>query len=500
RWDASCVLPPAERQEVQACLTRSADGLAALRELFAEGDPEVLAQGWSLVPELLDLQACRAHPTDAGREVEALRRATTARATLLATAGRLDAAREVLEELHAELLERGAARAVRLVEIDQAELLLIEGRYEDARAQLEALHFAAAAEGDAYGAGRSAVKLIAEAYRMSDVDQALHWARVARPLLERMQPRDADLEAVLEHNVALAHFAAGQLPEALARIRRAIERASAPGVEPSLLTGSQQVEAELLLHAGRPAEALAIHRTFLHGGDASAPRDVLATVVDLQSLGNALITLHELEDAHAAYLRSYELASSALGSEHPTTSAVCLSLARSEGDRGRVAEGQRLLASCLPELERRLGEEHPHVAVARAMGGRLASQAGEHERARTILRESLASLEQAFGEEHFVVADLWHELGVARAAAGDTAEARLALERALEFRRRDLPQGHVGTAESLAELARVELAAGAREQARVHLEEALEVFEQRQLAPAYVAQWRSQLDAMEAPP
>ncbi|MEX1362265.1 MAG: protein kinase [Nannocystaceae bacterium] len=499
RWDSSCALPQADRGPVQACLERSADALISLRELFDEGDAEVLAKGWSLLPELLDLQACTPDAGALDRGPEMLRRATRARANVLATAGRADAAREVLAKLHEELEGRASDPVMRLVEVDQAELSMMEGRLDEAQTQLEAVHFEAAAAGDTYSAARAAVKLVGNAYARGDVDAALHWARTARPLLSRLQPRDVDLEAVLEHNVAAAHFAAGDLQAASSAIRDAIERASAPGVSPVLLAGSQQVYAEILLHAGRPAEALAIHRLLLRTGHDPSRRDVLVTMVDLQSLGNTLITLHDDRGALRAYRRSYELGASALGLAHPNTAAACLSLARAEGDAGEVARGQQLVDACLPGLEQRLGDEHPHVAVARAMGGRLAWQAGDHERAIRALRSSVASLERIFGESHYVVADLLHELGVAYVAAGDPASARQVFERTLGIRRDSLSEGHVNTAETLAELSMLDHADGESGRARARLSEALQVFEERGLDAQYVAGWRARLAAMPPP-
>jgi len=478
RWDGSCALVSDEEAHVQRCLTRASEGLDALRAVFAKGDAELLSQGWSLLRELPDLHMCAPSIPDGLDSMERLQIVTVAQATLLSRAGRMDAAREVLMGLKEELREEGARGGLRHVEIELAGLSMLEGHYAEAREPLEAVYFEAAAQDDTSAAGRAAVRLVEQSYRVGDVGSALRWARSAHPQLDRMYPRDEDLKVVLWHNLALAHLASGDLELALTEIRTAVDYASMLGVSPWLHTGSQQVHAEILLHAGRPAEALAVHRSIPSSEQWDPRRDILAQVVDLQSLGNVLITLHDTRGARDAYLRSYELGRSVVGLRHPQTAAACISLARAEGDLGNVARGKELLAPCLESLEESLGGDHPHVAVARAMGARLAWQGGDFEEARRTFEQALASLESSFGGSHYVVADLLHEFGIARVAAGDLQQARGHFERALEIRRSALPDGHINTAETQAELALLD-AADRRAGAEERLQGALEVFERR---------------------
>ncbi len=495
RWDVACSLAEVERERAQRCLMRCGEGLTALRELLDAGERETLALGWSLVRALPDVQACdpdRSEPRSGELD------ATIAGARMLATAGRLAAAREILQAERAEPAVREDPRARRDLDIELAELLALEGHHTQAKPELERIYFEAVSENDALGASRAAVWLVAQGYRTGDVEGARQWSRAAQTQLERVQPRHYELEAMAAHNLALAHLGAGELVESLAIIRTALEHASAPGVPTSIRRATQQVYAEILMLNGRPAEALAIHLDLLHTDQAPPQRDPLAAVVDLQSLGNARMTLHDLDGAWAAYGDALETGRSVLGLDHPDTAAACISFAWVQGDRGQTEEGLALLAPCLQRLIDSLGEEHPHVALTRAMQGRLESQAGRPDEAVRLLEAALASLERSVGESHYAVGDVLHELGLARASAGDGITGRATLEHALRVRRAALPSGHVSEAETMAELARLELEAGEREAAREHLVAALEIFEDRELEASYVARWRERLQALDA--
>jgi eukaryotic-like serine/threonine-protein kinase len=497
RWDDACRLDDATRERAQRCLTQCGDGLAALRELLETGERETLGQGWSLVQALPDVHACT--PDRVERRPGELD-AAIARARMLAAAGQLAVAREVLEAVRSEPAVQGDRRARRDADIELAEIAALEGRHEAAHRGLESLYFEAVGEGDTLGASRAAVWLSAQGYRTGNVDAARQWSRAAHTQLERVQPRHYDLEAMAWHNLALAHLTAGELPAALTTIREAHERASAPGVPASILRATQQVHAELLMLNGRPAEALAIHRDLLHTDQSPPQRDPLAAVVDLQSLGNVRMTLHDVDGAWVAYHDALEIGRAVLGPEHPDTAAACISYAWAEGDRGRPVHGLEIFAPCMQRMVESLGDDHPHVALARAMQGRLASQAGQPQEARRLLEAALASLERSVGESHYAVGDVLHELALALAAAGEAAAARTALERALEVRRAALPAGHVSEAETRAELSRLLFAAGEREAAREHLAGAIATFEARGLQPPYIESWRERLRELEHEP
>ncbi len=495
RWDDACSQEEPVRDQAQRCVIQCADGLAALREALAGDDRAILGQGWSLVQALPDASACAAgrHERRTG-ELDA----TIGRARLLAAAGRLAPAREVLEAARAEPSTAADAIALRDVEIELAEIAALEGRHVDAERSLEAIYFEAVGDGDALGASRAAVWLAAQGYRTGDVEAARRWSRTAHTQLERVQPRRYELEAMAWHNLALSHLGAGELDEALTTIGTALELALAPGVPTGVRRATQQVQAELLVLAGRPAEALAIHRDLLHTDAWPPQRDPLAAVVDLQSLGNALMTLHEVDAAWSAYGDALTLGRTVLGPDHPDTAAACISLAWAEGERGEPQRGLERMEPCLQPLVESLGPDHPHVALARAMQGRLASLAGDHAQALRLLTGAVASLEQGVGPTHYAVGDVLHELGLCHAAAGHAAEARAALSRALEVRRAALPEGHVGVAETQAELGRLALAAGERAAGRALLETAIATFEARALPASYVDAWRERLRASEA--
>jgi len=490
RWDGSCSLPPPARARVQRCLSECGDGLGALRELFGRGDREALARAWTLVAGLPDVHACTPEPEGRERGVVA---AATERARLLVAAGDLEGARRVLETLRTYVATYAIERAARHVEIELAEIDAMQGQVDAARERLERVYFEAASDGDTPAAARSAVRLVSLGQHTGDLPAARQWSRTAQTQLERVQPRDYDLEAVLWHNLAIATMVAGDLPEALATIERAVEHATAPGMAAPLRRTTEQARAELLLLNGRPAEALRIHTERLHTRDAPPQRDAMTAVVDLQSLGNTLTTLHDLDGALSAYREAHRLGASVLGDDHPHTVGACISLAWAEGERGDPAAGQRRLAPCLARMVEQLGPDHPHVSVARAMDGRLASLAGDHPDALRQLKGAIEVLERNFGESHYAVGDLLHELGRAQARAGDPAAAQATLHRALEVRRAALPPGHVNRGETLAALGRLQLEHGDPSEGREHLARAIEIFEARGLPEAYIEEHRAAL-------
>ena len=491
RWDASCPLDAPGRGEVQRCLSECGDGLSALRELFGRGDREALAKAWSLVHALPDVHTCT--PDEDGREGSVVDAAID-RARLLVDTGNLSEARRVLGSLRTYAIDNELAWARRNVDIELAEIDTFEGHHAEAAQALERVYFEAASEGDALAGARAAVRMVDHGHRTGDLEGAIQWSRTAWTQLERMQPRNYDLETVLWHNLALAHMVAGNLDDALTTIDRAVEHATAPGVSSRLGVATRQAQAELLLLNGRPAEALRIHREQLHTGDTLPQRDAMVTVVNLQSLGNTLMTLHDVDGAWEAYRDSHRRGVSVLGAEHPHTVAACISHAWAQGERGEPGPARARLEPCLAQMVAQLGEDHPHVSLARAMAARLATLAGDTDAALPMFERALEVLERNFGDSHYAVGDLLFELGRAHAAAGDPAAAMEHLRRALTVRRASLPEGHVNRGETMAELARLELAHGDPDEGARLMRRAIEIFEARELPEPYIQGLRQQLE------
>ncbi len=498
RWDRACTLDAGQQAQVHRCLERSGEGLSELRELFAKGARDTMIQGWALVRELPEFDTCAPDPDSGDAMPRGEWLAVIARARLLGTAGYSELARTKLEELRPQLVAQGATHAARRIDIEMAEQLMLEGRYDDALAGLEACYFGAVAEGDTTAAARAAVRLVAQGSRSGDVESALAWARTSRTALELMQPRDLDLLVVLEHNLAMTHLAAGDLPLALERIVEAERWSTEPGISPDLRAATLQVHAELLLHAGRPAQSLRLHQGLAEIREQLPGHDLLTVVIEEQSRGNALATLHDVAGALSAYTEAYAQATAALGSDHPQTSSACIALARAQGDAGHMVEGLEILAPCLQRLEHSLGEGHPHVVVARAIWGRLARQSGDWTTAREQLRGSLAALEEAFGDAHYAVADVLDELGRMYAAQGEHALARVRFERSLAIQRAAFPdKTHLKVAEINAQLAALDIAQGQPARARTTLRDAIVVFEAQQLHPDYIAEWTALHDGLD---
>ncbi|MEM9454614.1 MAG: serine/threonine-protein kinase [Myxococcota bacterium] len=497
RWDSSCTLEHRAQARVQRCLAQCGDALAALGDLFDRGARDALAKGWSLVRALPNVHRCA--PGDEGWD-HGFVAAATGRAKLLAAAGKLAEARVVLEGLLTDPVVMHSDRVRRHVEIELAEVDASDGRYAAAQKTLEHTYFEAASDGEFRAAARSSVFLVAHGYRTGNIQSAIQWSRTAQTQLGLVQPRDYDLETMLWHNLALTHMVAGDLGEALTTIRRAVEHASAPGVSPHLREAALQVYAELLLFNGRPAEALEIHQTHLQTGQARPQRDAMASVVNLQSLGNTLMTLHDLEGAWAAYRDAYALGREMLGSTHLQTVSACLSLAWTQGDRGEAEQARQTLEPCLAQMVQQLGEEHPNVSVARGIAARLASQRGEADEAWRLFQRALESLRRNYGESHYSVGDVLHEMGVARARAEDREGALRHLRRALRVREATLPEQHVNRAETLAALGRLELELDDTGPGRQHLAEAIEIFEARQVDPSFIQEHRDLLVAKEPSP
>ncbi|MCH9683690.1 MAG: serine/threonine-protein kinase [Deltaproteobacteria bacterium] len=498
RWDRACALPSWQGNQVRRCLQRCGEGLVELRQLLATGQRETLVQGWSLIRALPEVDICVPDPASGDATPQGEWLAVISRARMLGTAGHTTQARAALEAMREELVTQDLSHAVRRIDIEMAEQLMIEGRWKDAREGLEACYFGAVAEGDNTAAARAAVRLVAQGSRTGNVDSALAWGRTSRTRLERMQPRNLDLFVVLEHNLAVTHLAAGDLTKALTRIAEAERWAREPGVSADLRAGAMQVHAELLLHAGRPAESLRLHGQLLEIRRQLPGHDLSTVVVESQSRANALATLHDEAGALAAYQDTHARAVAALGADHPQTASACIALARAQGDAGQTAQGQQVLAPCLRQLESSLGEGHPHVLVAHGIRARLARQAGQFDAAYEEFIAILVGFEQAFGESHYAVADILGELGRIHAARGENELARARFERALEVQRAAFPgQMHLEAAEALAQLATLDIADGDVDSAQQRLDQALAVFQQQRLHPDYIARWTAIRDGLE---
>jgi tetratricopeptide (TPR) repeat protein len=494
RWDGLCSLPVTERARARACLEQCDRALSDLRDALGGAAAEALAQGWRLVEALPDPYLCS---TGSPTELEADGwDAVLARAEMHARLADFDQARAILLALRGELARTGAVRGERRVDLQLGRLALAENRFEDAARVLESVYSSADATGDAHAAAQAATGIVAACARRGDGEAARRWSKMARAQLERAEPRDPRQEVSLEHNLAIAHFESGRLGEALATALGAARHAERIGAEAEAFD-ARQLHAELLLHHGRPTEALEAHRELLDSPHADPVRVPGRHVLGLFGLGNAQYTRRDFAAACETFAAAHERATAVLGPDHPTTPSICVNHAQCIGERGDERARDRL-RSCTSQLQERLGDEHPSVIMARAIDGRLLAAAGEPEAGAAVLLENAARLEGILGASHFAAIDLVHHAGVAKAAAGDHEEGLRHLLTALERRRRELPAGHVDTFDSLAQVALVEEALGRRADAHRDLALAIAGFEEREVDPSYIRMWRDRLTGKES--
>jgi tetratricopeptide (TPR) repeat protein/predicted Ser/Thr protein kinase len=465
-----------------ACLAGRRRELAAIVEVLASADAEVVAHAVDVVGRLPELDACsdatalRAafpRPTDS-RELARLEgaEAELARAIALEGAGKYSDAAAPAQRSLAEARAVGHWPTI-------ANALVFLARLHDQLGQAEP---SAAAAREALGAAaRSRVDALeAEAWitaiaEIGDV-QARHdeidpWLPFARAIVERAN--DPALVAELDETLAILNWRRGRYDDALADAARArayyertygdddrhvlrtlfvianvkdergqhaealalyqhildVDRAELGDRHPVVAQDWSNL-ATSMLSDDRDAEALAAFERALAIHEAAAPDSLLVSAV-VTNIGTVHTRQGRHELAAAAYQRALAIVERSFGPEHPDVAHALLNLAETLVSQGKLAEAHAAMARCLAIWTKAYGPDHPYLAYAQLQMARVLLAEGAAAEARTRATRALAIAETQLGAEHEIVAECRMTLGQTSVALGRRAEGVAELRRAL---------------------------------------------------------------------
>ncbi len=204
--------------------------------------------------------------------------------------------------------------------------------------------------------------------------------------------------------------------------------ASHEGLWVEVLRGQAAVEVTL----GEYESARALYaEAERHAGEIEEVAQRAALLVDMSWLARCRQRYDEAEAYGRAALEQLERADEGTIA---VASAVHESMAELRRRQGRAREGQRHAREAHELASRALGPEHPRMAGLLAVEARLHAARSEPAEAERLARQSAALLEASLGAEHPRMAEALLALGEAQLLRGRLGAAERSLARALELR------------------------------------------------------------------
>ncbi|MEM9457932.1 MAG: tetratricopeptide repeat protein [Myxococcota bacterium] len=427
-----------------ACLDAGRARFAALAELFADADEEVVIGAVDAIQSLPPLTECapdavrRAEarlPLDPVRRSAAGRlRRTLERVGTLVQAHRLEAARELVTEA----LDRAQALGMPSLESEallvRAKLEEAEARMEQARASTHAALIAAETAGDERLAAAAWVELLwIDGYHLARYRAGHDAADHARALLLRL-PAERSLAVLLENRLGDLLYAEGRYAEALERHETTLELRERMGgrhdpLRAEALTGMAICELELRLHDQALAhfqEAMRVYRAAYGDGH---PKIAAA----LTNLGTAYDFRGDYEAALGFHEQALEVAEAAHGPAHPKVALVVNNYAGILLALGRLEEGRMAFERAGDIWRHHYGDAHPDVAMVLYNLGQIAWHQGDRARAQKLHERAWRMRQEVLGQAHPEVAVSLIELAEIARQAGELVVARERLLQALHI-------------------------------------------------------------------
>ena len=379
-----------------ACLHRASIELQATVDVLASADaevaervPEVIGSLWPLsrCADLTGLQADVPPPEPAEAETVDEARRLLARADRMMAAGRLPAARKLLDEASSLLQELRYAPIQTEYKFLEGLLLGETGDLEGEEARLiEVLQLSLRGR-----QRRTMVRALRELIRsvgssqMKPAEARRYW-----PMLEELTRDEPEYQADMHHSLGVLLIMEGDAQGAEEQFRRAVlgeEETNGPD-QPSVM-------------ASRENLAIALRRQLKYT---------------------------EAETELRALLLSVE---KTLGSSHPQAGLLRTQLVDVLNYQQRYKEAEREGRVALSVLIAAYGSEHPHVAMARTNLAMVLESQGEHARAEEQLRTALLIKRKHFGPDSARLAITHYNLISALDGQGRLHEAEQEARRAL---------------------------------------------------------------------
>ncbi len=245
-----------------------------------------------------------------------------------------------------------------------------------------------------------------------------------------------------------------------------------------------QKEADKLINAGKPGEALPLAERALAIREKALGTDDPLVADSLRTLGNAYINAGNDAQALKAYERGLAIREKVDGPESIGVALLVGNIGASYAGLGEYARALDLLQRAVTIIEKDLGPEHERLIPSLMTMGAVYTDKGDYNRALAVLQRSLAIQEKVLGPLHPRLARLLSNLGRAYDEMGDYAKALEMLQRALRIGEKVQGPEHPDVATFLVNIAKLYSEAGDTERALPMQERAISIYE-KSLGPEH---------------
>jgi len=426
------------------CLDARREDLAALVQVFAGADAQVVDQAAAASADLPALRACadlvtlRAPdpiPADEGRRRALdVMRGEVSMLQALHAAGRYQTG----VDLGAPLLVR--ARAAGYPPLLASALLAVgslqaeAGALEAAASNFEeAVRVADAARDDRTRALAALALADLVGRRQARYQDGLRALENAAAVVARAGG-DHELRGSLEYTRSTLLWKLDKLPEALSAGERALaERQKALGPNHPATASVRNNLGNIQQAMGHLEQALAQYQLALNSMEATLGPEHPTVALALNNVGAVLWDMGRLEDARARFERSVQIRERALGPGHPAVARSLTNLGAVEQSLGKLPEAARDLARAAQIQEATLGPDHLDLVPGLVNLAGVLLEQGRHAEALEKCKRADAINRKELGPEHH---DLTYALtcqAEALVGLGRAAEAVPLAERAVKL-------------------------------------------------------------------
>lgn len=480
------------------CLERSRVSAAALTELLANADADVIQNADRLVDKLPALDRCAdteallqevAPPEDAtlAQEVEKIRDGL-AEVGAAVVAARYEAAREQVEPL-----------TVRALELDyppvHAEALLARARterqvadYEEARSDFVRAYDIGLASGHDVAAAAAALDMIRlEGEFLGHPELGLAWAGHGGALTDRLDTGSTESSARrarLLASMGRVLYLKGDYEEALAKAKQALElRQASFGELHSAVATDMTSIGNALQRLGRLNEAEEYMQRGLDLRTQVQGPDHPSTAESWNNLANVSATQGKLDLALERHAHALEIRRAALPADDPVIAASLSNYSEVLIGMERCDEAIPHLEEALGIYETRVGRDKPVLIFALNNLALCHEETRQFDLAIAEYERGLSIVRKAYGEDHPHIPVLLSNMGNIALARDDPTTALARYEQALAADLATLGPDHPDVAFSLVNKGRALMALDRHAEAIAPLERAVELRTKNEAAP-----------------
>lgn len=448
RWRTTrletCLAEPTTMPKLQAatdaCLDSRLREMQSVLRVLSEADGSVVSHATAIAQLDLDdctdeawlLEAPRLPEDPADRDIHLRMRNDLFYSSTLRTAGRLDEAAALQEDLIAEAGQRGEDRLLASARYELGKSRSLQTRYKESAQLHEDAYFLAMKVSDRELARLTSVALVENhGERLADADTGRLWARHGQLLVDAHP--NAKHQADLDQILAQLEFTVGHFDRALELSEGALRVFEEQlGEASDRATTSRELLVAIYDRMGRAEDAIEMSRAVLSSRLDAYGETHPYTLTARSNLAAALITTRKLDEAESQLRTVID----ATNPPNLDTAAALDNLSLVLTLRGQSKEAVELNTRVLAIRRRLLSDDHLRVAHTLTNRANMVFQLGDFDAAIKAAREARGIYRASAGADspYLVFSDRLE--GGVLMTVGRTAEALPLLERAFNHQQR----------------------------------------------------------------